>query len=756
MAIFYPKLKDIKKLKQKPTQGELHALSVLKDLSDEYEIYFQPFINGNNPDIIVMREDYGVLVIEVKDWKLENYIIKNDIDNWVLKKENIRIKSPIRQVLAYKDDLYNLSIPSLLNHKIKNKKNYGIVHTAIYFHNENSSVLKNEIKNDKFCPIYGKNNFTTENISKYSLRRYKNNLFHNDIYKEFNRVLKPSFHTLEQTRAVKLSKKQSLLAKSSVKQQKIRGVAGSGKTLVLAQRAVNSHMKHGEKVLILTYNITLRNYIHDNISRVRQEFCWSYFYINHYHAFIVAEANNYQITDFSIDDIGLFEHVEHKIIKYKSIFIDEIQDYKEEWIRIIKKYFLADDGEFVVFGDEKQNIYDISLTNKKPNTTIKGAWSKLDQSFRLSNEILRLAENFQSEFFSEKYELDKAIPKQQSLDLEGSSIEYYNFGGSTLSDLTSFINDKCKKHSIQPQDICILAHTNKLLRDLDYKIRKTTSQKTYTTFETHEMYEHLKKTHQNDIRVLRSEIKNIQRNKRYNFWMNAGGMKLSTIHSFKGWEVDTLFLIIDNNSNFETDEIIYTALTRCRNRLFLLNINNAKYEKFFIKNLDKHKYSYTETIVEPIEKVESEATNDQTLEQIIDEDNTSNFRYSFSKLYTNGKFNMLVLGEIASSNDKIRTCLNNYFSKFGIRTQEWDVDFWSNKDIKNKDLRSLKQGQSKYDLLITAQIHQHSSKGNKQGNLLSELMKPQYIKRIYGSSPKKVLTTDVLIDKIDAYIQRKT
>jgi len=596
MATFYPEIKIIKKLKQKPTQGELHALDILKDLSDEYEIYFQPFINGNNPDIIVMRKDYGVLLIEVKDWKLANYIINND--DWTLRKEKIPIKSPIKQVLSYKDDLYNLSIPSLLNYKIKNKRHYGIVHTAIYFHNEDSAQLKKRIQNDKFCPIYGKNNFTIENIKKYSLRRYKNNFFFDDIHKEFTRVLKPSFHTLEQARVVKLSDKQSRLAESSVKQQKIRGVAGSGKTLVLSQRAVNSHIRHGEKVLILTYNITLKNYIHDHISRVRQEFDWSYFYINHYHAFIVTEANNHQMKNFDVDDLELFERVEHKITKYKSIFIDEIQDYKEEWIRIIKKYFLADDGEFVVFGDEKQNIYDISLTNKKPKTTIKGAWSKLDQSFRLSNEILRLAENFQSEFFSKKYELDKAIPKQQSLDLAESSIDYYNFSSSTPSDLTSFIIDKCKKHSIQPQDVCVLAHTNKLLRDLDYKIRKKTLQKTYTTFETHEMYEYLKKTHKNDIDTINYEIKNIQRNKRYNFWMNAGGMKLSTVHSFKGWEIDTLFLIINNNSNFETDEIIYTALTRCKNRLFLLNINNEKYENFFTKQLklENHKDNKVETI----------------------------------------------------------------------------------------------------------------------------------------------------------------
>ena len=31
----------------------------------------------------------------------------------------------------------------------------------------------------------------------------------------------------------------------------------------------------------------------------------------------------------------------------------------------------------------------------------------------------------------------------------------------------------------------------------------------------------------------------------FNFWNNRGLVKFSTIHSFKGWEVDTLFLIIE-------------------------------------------------------------------------------------------------------------------------------------------------------------------------------------------------------------------
>ena len=583
MAIFFPVFKIINKLKQAPTAGELYALEVLKGLPDDYEIYFQPFINGYTPDIVIIKKNFGVLILEVKDWELSHYHIDGN-DNWTLRKENTPIKSPIKQVEAYKNDLYNLSVPALLHGKVKDKKYYGIVQTAIYFHNEQSLSLYKHIKINDYCPVFGNDNFSVENITKhrYILRKYKNILFNNNIYQEFQRVLMPSFHTLEQAQEVKLSKKQEQLVKSEDKQQKIRGVAGSGKTLVLAQRAVNSHIRHGGKVLILTFNITLRNYIHDNLNRVRKEFHWNNFHIIHYDAFIISEANNHNIKDITNDDLNLFENVKNKINKYQSIFIDEIQDYQEEWIRIIKKYFLVSGGEFVVFGDEKQNIYDKELDdNKKPNTTIKGAWTKLDQSFRLSNNILKLAEDFQNRFFSEKYELDKAISKQDTLDFNKESIEYYKLGGdSTLFSLSIFIIEKIKENSIQPQDTCILAQSNILLRELDFKIRKLTEQRTYTTFETQEMYEYLKETKSNENQ-LENEIRTIRRNKRFNFWMNSGGIKLSTVHSFKGWEIDTLFLVIDSKSKYETDEIIYTALTRCRNRLFIINVNNDIYDDFF-------------------------------------------------------------------------------------------------------------------------------------------------------------------------------
>ena len=74
MAILYPKIEIIKRQKVQPTTGEWKLLEFLLDnLDDSYEIYYQPFLNGDNPDFAIMRKGSGVLFIEVKDWDLEYY-----------------------------------------------------------------------------------------------------------------------------------------------------------------------------------------------------------------------------------------------------------------------------------------------------------------------------------------------------------------------------------------------------------------------------------------------------------------------------------------------------------------------------------------------------------------------------------------------------------------------------------------------------------------------------------------------------------
>ncbi len=181
--------------------------------------------------------------------------------------------------------------------------------------------------------------------------------FDDELYYSFLRYLKPPIHQLEDGIKITYTKEQQELIRSEIRpRRKIKGVAGCGKTLVLAKRAVNAHLRTQGQVLILTYNISLKNYIHDKINDVREEFSWSNFYITNYHQFFKTQANNYNLELESYEtwqDVSFFESVKASIQKFDVVLIDEIQDYQQEWIDIIVKYFTHSDTELVVFGDEK-------------------------------------------------------------------------------------------------------------------------------------------------------------------------------------------------------------------------------------------------------------------------------------------------------------------------------------------------------------------------------------------------------------------
>ena len=144
MAQCFPSLEIIDKLRPPPQEGERALLDFLcEHLDNTYEIYFQPFLNGARPDFILVRKDYGVLIIEVKDWLLKKYINKNGgTSEWRLN-DNTIIPSPLAQVDDYKKNLYNLHIKMLFERNVIDTKNFSIVKTACYFHKETTLWISN-------------------------------------------------------------------------------------------------------------------------------------------------------------------------------------------------------------------------------------------------------------------------------------------------------------------------------------------------------------------------------------------------------------------------------------------------------------------------------------------------------------------------------------------------------------------------------------------------------------------------------------
>ena len=73
--------------------------------------------------------------------------------------------------------------------------------------------------------------------------------------------------------------------------------------------------------------------------------------------------------------------------------------------------------------------------------------------------------------------------------------------------------------------------------------------------------------------------------------MNTGTIKISTIHSFKGWESEVVFLLLEkkNEGDRSFDEILYTGLTRTRSNLIVINLGNTEYHEKMKRLIETYK-----------------------------------------------------------------------------------------------------------------------------------------------------------------------
>jgi len=333
VAIIYPTLENIQLLKVKPTEGEWCLVRYLKEhLDDSYEVFFNPYLDGDRPDIIILKEHCAAFIIEVKDWDLRHYLIDED-NKWrvTANSRSSLISSPHAQAFRYKKNLYDLHLPVIGLARLTNPNFYNLVHCFVYFHgasqikinnmyllpeqsNKEEQTKQNELVKQKIIsfgdyekankPLDRKNrniqrdklmSIGSDNLSLLINKIKKNSkhvLFNHDVYNDFKRRLSPSDHTLKQGLSINLDKKQLGLSISKEGKAKIKGVAGCGKTSILSHRAINAFKRHKTPTLILTFNITLKNYIRDKISDIQGGRDFQFFEISNYHQFFNAQVNN--------------------------------------------------------------------------------------------------------------------------------------------------------------------------------------------------------------------------------------------------------------------------------------------------------------------------------------------------------------------------------------------------------------------------------------------------------------------------------
>lgn len=253
--------------------------------------------------------------------------------------------------------------------------------------------------------------------------------------------------------------------------------------------------------------------------------------------------------------------------KYQAIFIDEVQDFKNEWLQIIYQHFLALKGEFVVFGDPKQKIYDNQTLDKEGNINlgiIKGVWNKQltkGHRFQSNGQLAKLASNFQRKYFQnmpiESLENESLI--QDSLFTYTTPTIQYTDIDKNIDTVANKIIQIIQDNEFNIKETAIISCEKDFLKKIDDKYRQKTNQETMTAFP------------KNDSRQYDSQAKS-------DFTMRGDKLKFSTIHSFKGWEAENIIFILTPNCKAE---LVYTAITRAKESLVILNCGNLEYDSFF-------------------------------------------------------------------------------------------------------------------------------------------------------------------------------
>lgn len=545
------------------TEGEEFIFNYLNQtLPLDYEIYIQPNLQGNRPDMILFHKEQGIFVVEVKDWKLEKYYKK---DGAFFKYHNqgyIQVANPALQIERYRFVCENLF------------ENIPVICIG-YFHNAPSSEVQSLLQSAKIN-FFGFDNF--QDIKTFILKTSHNQIKEIEKIKE---VLNPPLHKKEYGEDIKLTPQQKELITHTPKSWKrVRGVAGAGKTIVITQKA-GSIASCKKRVLVVCYNKTLKSYIKENIDKTRQDFDWNLIECHHFHEFlkIFAEENGINIKNnkgFDTYEKELLRQalmliqsgINAKSRRYDAILIDEAQDFKKEWFDFLLN-FLSENDEVLLVADDKQNIYDreISWINESMagyGYKFKGVWGILKDNIRQRKfpEVIEASNHFY-ELFLREY-LQTHPHKNFGVSIKCENIQKPNFVKRLFSSVDlfwentqeiyeSFLNAYkfLLSRGYRDKDIVVLVSTRQSGRNLkDFLDKQNIASQTYFDNKSKE-----------------------------DFMQGGEKIKVITIHSFKGLENGVVVFISEGKEDILGDFETYVAITRATECLIVLN-KKEKYQEY--------------------------------------------------------------------------------------------------------------------------------------------------------------------------------
>ena len=549
---FVPKREELGLLPTDLMSGEKKTVEALSSLDSEWTVFIQPRVSLAQPDFVVLHPERGLWILEVKDWDPEFYRQKGTSGGRYVEVFNgedwVSRKSPRLQLQSYLDVFRSRFFDQQASSDVQSVPRVILI--APRFTASQASALFG-----KFPTLTGDGLNGLATLLGEQEHRPVTDEQYDDL---MNWLDEPEF-VGDQRLPVPLTKQAIEVSENprNVKVRRVRGPAGSGKSLALASRAVVL-AGQGKSVLVVTYNITLAHYLSDLASRASRERGVRYWKnsvtLLHFHGVLKElygqcgrpplgdEQWEPAVIEFLTD---VYESPGHDLPQFDAILVDEGQDFALLWWQFLRKCMLKPEGEMLLVADRTQNLYnqDDWTSGTISGGGFIGPWLQLVGSYRMPVDLIPIVREFGDLYLPE---IDRDLPSVEQdhpalADAhEPTARKWVNTSPADVEQAAADeIEGLFRDHQdLSPSDIVLLA---------DHRVGG-------------DIVKELELRGIDVVSMFSSDAdKERQRLKRA-FWAGRPGIKCCTVHSFKGWEARAVVCVPPPMPEIS----LYIALTRVK------------------------------------------------------------------------------------------------------------------------------------------------------------------------------------------------
>jgi superfamily I DNA/RNA helicase len=192
----------------------------------------------------------------------------------------------------------------------------------------------------------------------------------------------------------------------------IHGVAGSGKTLILAYRCRYLAQTLQKPILVLVFNRSLAAWMHhqfaaqgfdDNRVKVRTFHKWCHDQLRLYHVAPPPQGPDY-MDELVQTVIRAVDRGQIPREQYGAVLIDEGYDFSADWLKLAVQMLDPVTNHFLLLYDDAQSIYggrnSRGFSFRSVGITARGRTKILKRNYRNTQEILACARTFAERLLS--------------------------------------------------------------------------------------------------------------------------------------------------------------------------------------------------------------------------------------------------------------------------------------------------------------------------------------------------------------------